>query len=109
MIGPHPILVAGKTGQLAQAMTKLAGERAIPLIAVGRPELDIEDVKSVERIIAAVAPNAIVNAAAYTAVDKAETEPERAYSINCGGAARLAAAAAKHKDSFCPHFNRLRI
>ena len=100
MIGPHPILVAGKTGQLARAMTKLAGERAISLVTAGRPEFDIEDVDSVERIIAAVAPKAIVNAAAYTAVDKAETEPARAYGINCVGAARLAAAAAKHKIPF---------
>ena len=95
MIGPQPILVAGKTGQLARALTTLAGERAIPLVTAGRPDLDLEDVSSIERIITEVAPKAIVNAAAYTAVDKAESEPERAFAVNRDGAARLAAAAAK--------------
>src|SRR4029079_16971004 len=93
MIGPQPILVVGETGQLARALTTLAGERAIPLVTAGRPDLDLEDVSSIEPIITAVAPKAIVNAAAYTAVDTAESEPERAFAVNRDGAARLAATA----------------
>lgn len=100
MIGPHPILVAGKTGQVARAMTELARESRVALVTAGRPELDIENADSVERIVTAVVPKAIVNAAAYTAVDKAETEPDKAYSINCDGAARLAAAAARRNIPF---------
>ena len=93
----HPILVAGKTGQLARATAELATERELPLVTVGRPELDLEDADSVERVMAALIPSAIVNAAAYTLVDKAESESERAFSINRDGAARLAAAAAKYR------------
>jgi dTDP-4-dehydrorhamnose reductase len=97
MIGLHPILVVGKSGQLARALTTIAREREIPLLTAQRPELDLESVDSVARIVAAVKPKAIVNAAAYTAVDRAESEPERAFSINRDGAARLAAAAAKFR------------
>jgi dTDP-4-dehydrorhamnose reductase len=100
MSGSHPILVAGKTGQLARALTRIAVEREIPLVTAQRPELDLESADSIERIVAAVQPKAIVNAAAYTAVDKAESDPERAFSINRDGAARLAAAAAKFRIPF---------
>jgi dTDP-4-dehydrorhamnose reductase len=100
MMGPHPILVAGKTGQVARAIAELARERGIALVTAGRPELDIENADSIGRMVTAVAPRAIVNAAAYTAVDNAETEPDKAYSINCDGAARLAAAAARRNIPF---------
>lgn len=100
MSGPHPILVAGTTGQLARAFARLAGERAVPVVTAEPPVLDLENVESVERVVTAVAPRAIVNAAAYTAVDKAESEPERAFRVNCHGAARLAAAAAKFRIPF---------
>src|SRR6185437_5364717 len=63
-------------------------------------ELDLENVDSVERIVTTIKPQAIVNAAAYTAVDKAESEPQRAFNINCDGAARLATAAARYKIPF---------
>jgi dTDP-4-dehydrorhamnose reductase len=96
----HPILVAGKTGQLARATAELARERAIPLVTAEPPELDLEDADSVERVVSAVAPYAIVNAAAYTLVDMAEAQPERAFGVNRDGAARLAAAAAKFKIPF---------
>jgi dTDP-4-dehydrorhamnose reductase len=51
-------------------------------------------------VMAAAGPSAIVNAAAYTAVDQAEAEPERAFRINCGGAALLADAAARYGIPF---------
>jgi dTDP-4-dehydrorhamnose reductase len=94
------ILVAGKTGQLARAIAELTCECAIPLVTVGPPELDLQDDDSVERVVTAIAPKAIVNAAAYNLVDKAESEPERAFGVNRDGAARLAAAAAKFKIPF---------
>jgi len=100
MNGTQPILVAGKTGQLARATAELASDRAIALVTVEPPELNLEDAESVERVVTAIAPRAIVNAAAYTLVDKAESEPERAFGVNRDGAARLAAAAAKFKIPF---------
>jgi dTDP-4-dehydrorhamnose reductase len=78
MPSPTAILVIGKTGQLARSLTDVARTRDVPLVAAGRPELDIRDADAVERAVASIAPKAVVNAAAYTAVDKAESEPELA-------------------------------
>ncbi|MBV8753814.1 MAG: dTDP-4-dehydrorhamnose reductase [Hyphomicrobiales bacterium] len=90
----QPILVAGKTGQLARCLAEEAGRRGSALVALGRPELDLGKPELVARVVAAHAPRAIVNAAAYTAVDKAESEPELAMAVNRDGAGALAAAAA---------------
>lgn len=95
-----PILVAGKSGQLARCLVELAADRKIPIIAAGRPELDIEDAETIERAVATTTPKALVNAAAYTSVDKAESEPDRAFAINCDGAARLASAARRRNIPF---------
>jgi dTDP-4-dehydrorhamnose reductase len=84
------ILVAGRTGQLARAMLKLGNERKLPIITAGRPELDLSDRASVDRVVEACRPRAIVNAAAYTLVDKAESEPDLAFKVNRDGAAHLA-------------------
>jgi len=89
----RPILVAGKSGQLARCLVDVAEQRTLPIIAVGRPECDLEDSGSINRAVHAVLPRAIVNAAGYTAVDKAESEPERAFVVNRDGARRLAATA----------------
>jgi dTDP-4-dehydrorhamnose reductase len=96
----NPILVAGKNGQLAQCLRDSAALRDMPMVAVGRPELDLESGEGIDRAIAEAEPLAIVNAAAYTAVDPAEAEPGRAFRINCGGAALLADAAARHGIPF---------
>jgi dTDP-4-dehydrorhamnose reductase len=95
-----PILVAGKSGQLAQCLRDSAALRDMQVVAVGRPELDIESGEGIDRAIAEVEPSVIVNAAAYTAVDPAEAEPGRAFLVNCGGAALLADAAARRGIPF---------
>jgi dTDP-4-dehydrorhamnose reductase len=95
-----PILVAGNSGQLARCLRDLAFLRNVPMVAVGRPELDLENGEGIDRVTAAVEPSAIVNAAAYTAVDRAEAEPERAFAVNCDGAALLAEAAARRGIPF---------
>jgi dTDP-4-dehydrorhamnose reductase len=95
-----PILVAGKSGQLARCLRDSAVLRNVPMVAVGRPELDVESGEGIDRIMAAVEPWAIVNAAAYTAVDQAEAEPGRAFGVNCHGAALLADAAARRGIPF---------
>jgi dTDP-4-dehydrorhamnose reductase len=95
-----PILVAGKSGQLARCLRDSAALRDVQMVAVGRPELDIESGEGIDRAIAEVEPSMIVNAAAYTAVDPAEAEPGRAFLVNCGGAALLADAAARRGIPF---------
>src|SRR5260370_33108568 len=90
-----PILVAGKSGQLARCLRDSALLRNVPMVAVGRPELDLENGEGIDRMMATVEPSAIVNAAAYTAGDRAETEPGRPFSVYCGGTAVLADPAAR--------------
>jgi dTDP-4-dehydrorhamnose reductase len=86
------ILVAGRTGQVAQSLAALpTPERQF--ITLGRPDLDIRDRASIDAAIAEHRPAAIINAAAYTAVDKAESEPDLAFAVNETGAGNLAAAA----------------
>ena len=88
------VLVTGREGQLARSLAERAS--ALPglsLQAVGRPELDLERPESIAAAIAAAAPDLVVNAAAYTAVDQAEDEPERAFRINGAAAGEVAAAA----------------
>ncbi len=76
------IAVTGRSGQLVTAMLTLAEEAGVEVLAVGRPELDLERPETAEAVIAAVKPDLIVSAAAYTAVDKAESEPESAFAVN---------------------------
>jgi dTDP-4-dehydrorhamnose reductase len=87
------VLVAGRAGQVARCLVHAARGIDLPLIALGRPDLDITNAESIGRAVTAIKPSLIINAAAYTAVDNAEVEPECAFAINCRGAGRLAAAA----------------
>jgi dTDP-4-dehydrorhamnose reductase len=87
------ILVTGREGQVARALMVCAGGDAV-VTALGRPDLDLRDRASLDRAIAQARPDVLVNAAAYTAVDKAESEEEAAFAVNCDGAGNAAAAAA---------------
>ncbi|MDX2308705.1 MAG: dTDP-4-dehydrorhamnose reductase [Hyphomicrobium sp.] len=88
------LLVTGRNGQLALCLAELAAARGADLLAFGRPELDISDPRSVENALEAHSPDLVINAAAYTAVDKAEGEPGEAQRVNALGAANVARAAA---------------
>jgi dTDP-4-dehydrorhamnose reductase len=88
------VLVTGSSGQLARSLLERASSWSnFEVVAVGRPELDLEIRGSAERVIAAAAPDVVINASAYTAVDEAEDEPERAFRVNADGAGEVAAAA----------------
>src|SRR5262245_23661980 len=100
MSGDRAILVVGRNGQLARCLSLHAQRIGVRLVSFGRPELDLEDQSSIQRAIARAEPSAIVNAAAYTAVDKAEAEPERAFAVNRDGAAALARIAAESQIPF---------
>lgn len=69
------------------------GQR-IEVVRVGRPDVDIADAPTVRSFVAQIRPDIVVNAAAYTAVDRAEEEPERAFAVNATGAGNVAEAAA---------------
>ena len=81
------ILVTGGNGQLA---TALAGEGGAAIHRVGRPDFDFDQPATIEAAFAAAAPSLVVNAAAWTAVDAAEAEPEAAMRANRDGPALLA-------------------
>ncbi|MBM1173043.1 dTDP-4-dehydrorhamnose reductase [Microvirga arabica] len=88
------IVVTGTEGQVARALLERASAQGALITAVGRPELDFLQPESIVPVIRAAAPDVIVNAAAYTAVDQAETEPDLAAAVNGHGAAAVAAVAA---------------
>jgi len=90
----RPIGIVGKSGQVASALSRLGSERGQNIIARGRPGLDLAKPASIEKFLNDVRPAIIVNAAAFTAVDKAETDRENAFSINALGPGALAHACA---------------
>ena len=83
-----PILVTGGTGQLARALDGAAAGR--PMLRLGRPQFDFDRPDGLHLLLREVAPTLVVNAAAYTAVDKAESEPDAAARANRDGPALLA-------------------
>ena len=90
------ILVTGREGQVARSLAERAPTRGVELMMLGRPQLDLAGPP--DAIIAAVdaaRPDVIVSAAAYTQVDKAESEPDLAFAVNEGGARAVARAAAE--------------
>src|SRR5438309_2325702 len=90
------VLVTGTEGQLARSLVERARlHPEIELVARGRPELDLEVPGSAAASISELAPDVVINAAAYTAVDQAEDEPERAFRINADAAGEVAEAAAR--------------
>jgi dTDP-4-dehydrorhamnose reductase len=88
------VLVTGKEGQLVKSLLERSqGRPGLRLTALGRPDLDLEQPGSAAEAIARFAPDVVINAAAYTAVDQAEDEPDRAFRINGEAAGEVAAAA----------------
>jgi dTDP-4-dehydrorhamnose reductase len=89
------IAVTGRNGQVVQSLIERATAAGIDVQTVARPEADLARPETVEGALIDLRPNAVVNAAAYTAVDLAESEPSLAYQVNGAGAAAAARAAAK--------------
>jgi dTDP-4-dehydrorhamnose reductase len=84
------VLITGGAGQLGRDLTAVLGTAAIPL---SHRDLDIGDAEAVRAAVSAHAPDAIVNAAAWTDVDGCEGDPDRASLINAAGAGNVARAA----------------
>lgn len=86
------VLITGANGQVGQALQSPAPLKA-SLTALDRSTLDISDLEAVDRHIGQIRPDLIINAAAYTAVDRAELDAEAASAANKTGPANLALAA----------------
>ena len=85
------LVVTGKAGQVALSLAERAPAGA-RVILLGRPELDLAEPADIAAALTAARPDVVVNAAAYTGVDKAETEREMAFAVNAVGAGAVAAA-----------------
>jgi len=92
-------MITGAGGQLGQAL-RTSGPAGADIVALDRAGLDIGDAGAVATQVARIGPDLIINAAAYTAVDRAESEAEAVWRINAAGAGHLAAAAAAGQARF---------
>jgi dTDP-4-dehydrorhamnose reductase len=99
----HPrILVIGQTGQLAQALTQVDFGARAKVHFAPRSELDLAQPDTIGPVIEKAAPHLIINAAAYTAVDRAQSEVDLAFAINRDAVGAMAQAAA-HIDAAMIH------
>ena len=88
------VAVTGREGQVVRALLERGVAHGAEVIALGRPGLDLARPETIAVALGKARPDVIVNAAAYTAVDKAESEPGLALEINGAGAGAVAQAAA---------------
>ena len=86
------ILITGAKGQVGTELVTEAIKRGHEVYGYGSKELDISKLEQINKVIQAISPDVIINAAAYTAVDKAETEQDSAYAVNSQGSENLAIA-----------------
>lgn len=91
----RPILVIGAGGQLGRELMLRRDAVLRPIVGFCHGELDIRDRDGVRRAVTDTAPALVINAAAYTQVDKAESECQAAFAVNRDGAANLATACAE--------------
>ncbi len=97
------ILLLGKNGQVGWELQRTLAPLG-KIVALGRGEVDLADGTQLQETVQAIAPQLIVNAAAYTAVDRAEAEPELAMAIN-GVAPGILAAAALRSHALLIHYS----
>ena len=84
------ILIAGGGGQLGLCLSEYCSNHSIPFTIFERSDFDISSISQMERVVAEVQPSLIINAAAYTLVDSAETHIDEAFQINQMGPQNLA-------------------
>lgn len=98
------ILVFGKDGQLGKAFKALFDSQTIPkkvvIQYVGRADCDLSDSNALSNLLLKISPDLIINASAYTAVDKAENDIEMAFAINARAPELMAKYAAEHGATF---------
>lgn len=89
------LAIIGKSGQLSQALQELCTSIQQPMIAFGRNDIDLLDIESVLEAFHTHSVSAVINASAYTAVDKAETDQQAAFALNDFAVGNLAEASKK--------------
>jgi len=86
------ILVFGASGQIGREVCRAAWPPRYAILPLDRKAVDITKSAAVSAMLARETPDLVINLAAYTAVDRAESEPEVAWAANCAGAAHIAGA-----------------
>jgi dTDP-4-dehydrorhamnose reductase len=94
------ILVTGANGQLGYAIVTLFKQQGIDVIGTDRSVLDITNQEQVNQVIKSMKPEVIIHCAAYTAVDKAESDKENCYNTNVNGTRNLAQVAKELEIEF---------
>jgi len=95
------ILVTGAEGQLGVDVVEACKANHMEVLGVGRSQLDVTDLVQSKAVVASFMPDVIIHCAAYTAVDQAETEADKAYAVNAFGARNMAVAAEAVKAKLC--------
>jgi dTDP-4-dehydrorhamnose reductase len=90
------VVVTGAAGQLGRELLRTAPE-PVSLVAFSREDLDITRVDAVDSALAEARPDLVINAAAYTAVDRAEEEPDQAFAVNAEGVENIARATSRQR------------
>jgi len=91
------ILLTGSKGQLGREVVKAGINAGLDIISMDLPEIDITDSEKLIRIFSELKPSIVINAAAYTAVDLAETQKNLCYAVNLDGPANLTRLCGKNK------------
>ena len=86
------VLVFGAGGQIGCEVCRAAWPSGYAVLPLDQNAVDITKIAAVTAMLACETPDLVINLAAYTAVDRAESEPEAAWAVNCAGAAHVAAA-----------------
>jgi dTDP-4-dehydrorhamnose reductase len=99
MTAARPILLLGSTGQVGTEIRAMYPGRRVaaihPIVSPDRRDADLHDARKIRQLIRELAPVAIINAAAYTAVDRAESEREACFAINAEAPVAIAEEAAR--------------
>jgi len=90
------VLVLGNRGQVGLELMRAAWPQGTQLVGLARPQIDITEPVSIDAALTRHAPDVVINGAAYTAVDKAESDRANAFAVNAAGPGSLAAACARH-------------
>jgi dTDP-4-dehydrorhamnose reductase len=94
------LLILGRSGQLAHALSRAAAGQFDDIVCAGRAEADMAVPGAMATLVKRLGPDAVINAAAYTSVDRAEAEPDLAHRINAVAAGEVATAAKEAGASF---------
>lgn len=95
------IVVTGANGQLGRELSEWSQDDSIEILGYGRDVLDITNLNNCRDIIQQARPDIVIHCAAYTAVDKAESEPDEAFRVNAAGTRNVALAAREVGAKLC--------